>query len=223
MKMSSTSKRPIAAPRPGRRREEARTLFRNAILESAEAVFAERGFHAARIQDIAKRAGVGVGTVYNHFEQKEDVFRALIDERTEGMLATLAPHTADATRFAAALEARIGRLLGYVEQHRGLFQIVMTLGLSADSDDEAAKELCGKSVKRIERMRAAFREIVEAGIESGDLDANDPADLAAFLAGSIRSLIFPHLLAGAPLVPRAPLIVALFLGGAGRSRRRRSP
>lgn len=223
MKMSSTSKRPGVPARPGRRREEARALFRNAILESAEAVFAERGFHAARIQDIAKRAGVGVGTVYNHFEQKEDVFRALIDERTEEMLATLALLTTDETRFSASLEARVGRLLAYVEQHRGLFQIIMTLGLTADPADEGAKELCGKSVKRIERMRAAFREIVAEGIASRDLEDHDPADLAAFLAGAIRSLIFPHLLAGAPLVPRGPLIVALFLGGAGRSPRRRSP
>src|SRR5262249_11395598 len=63
-----------------RRREEARALFRNAILEAAEEVFAERGFHGARIQDIAARARLAVGTVYNHFGQKEDVLRALLEE-----------------------------------------------------------------------------------------------------------------------------------------------
>ena len=57
-------------------RSEAKALFRNAILDAAEIVFAERGFHEARIQDIAARARIAVGTVYNHFETKEDVLAA---------------------------------------------------------------------------------------------------------------------------------------------------
>ena len=64
-------------------REEAKQLFRNAILEAAEIVFSERGFHAARIQDIAARARIAVGTVYNHFEQKEDVL-ASPDQKQSG-------------------------------------------------------------------------------------------------------------------------------------------
>ena len=51
------------APRsPPRRRDEARALFRNAILDAAEAVFAEHGFHGAHVQDIADRARIAVGT-----------------------------------------------------------------------------------------------------------------------------------------------------------------
>lgn len=196
------------------RREEARALFRNAILEAAEEIFAERSFHAARIQDIATRARVGVGTVYNHFEQKEDVFRALIDERTEAMLATLAPAPGDPAGFEAALLVRVTRLLEYVEQHRGLFQIVMSFGVSATVADESAKELCGKSVKRIERMRAAWREIVREGIAAGVLGGHDTDDLAAFLGGTVRSITFRQLMSNEPLVPRAPAITELFLGGA---------
>jgi AcrR family transcriptional regulator len=196
------------------RREEARALFRNAILEAAEEIFAERSFHAARIQDIAARARVGVGTVYNHFEQKEDVFRALIDERTEAMLATLAPSPADPHSFEEALLARVTRFLEYVEQHRGLFQIVMSFGVSPNVADESAKELCGKSVKRIERMRAAWREIVREGIAAGVLEGQDPDDLAVFLGGTVRSITFRELMRNEPLAPRASVITSLFLGGA---------
>jgi len=62
-------------------RHRARTMFREAILEAAEEELAASGFHGARIQDIAKRAGVAVGTFYNHFETKEDVLLALLDFR----------------------------------------------------------------------------------------------------------------------------------------------
>src|SRR5512147_1607985 len=46
-------------------REGARGAYRNAILEAAERVFARSGFYTTRMADIAREAGVGVGTLYN--------------------------------------------------------------------------------------------------------------------------------------------------------------
>src|SRR6516162_4299789 len=99
-----------ASARLPRRRDEARALFRNAILDAAETVFAQRGFHGARIQDIAAQARIAVGTVYNHFEQKDDVLSALLEERTEEMLAQLLA-TDHAPTFEARLRARVASLL----------------------------------------------------------------------------------------------------------------
>src|SRR3954469_24182181 len=48
------------------------------ILEAALAVFAERGLAAARLEDIAKRAGVSKGTIYLYFPNKEELFREVI-------------------------------------------------------------------------------------------------------------------------------------------------
>src|SRR5579872_3681161 len=92
-----------------RRRDEARALFRNAILDAAEAVFAERGFHGARIQDIAQRARIAVGTVYNHFEQKDDVLAALLELRSEELMAQLLPARGDPKPFTSRLRARVAR------------------------------------------------------------------------------------------------------------------
>ena len=89
------------APLP-RRRDEARALFRNAILDSAEAVFAHKGFHGARLQDIAARARIAVGTVYNHFEDKDAVLAALLEERSEEMLARFRPAPGDSGRSGRA-------------------------------------------------------------------------------------------------------------------------
>src|SRR5580704_891978 len=108
----SSARQGSAAPR---RRDEARALFRNAILEAAEAVFAERGFHRARIQDVAARARIGVGTVYNHFDEKEDLLRALLEERMEGLVAELDRRKEDPSDFERGLVARIERTLHYVE------------------------------------------------------------------------------------------------------------
>ena len=60
-----------------RRRKEARP---QEILDAALAVFAEKGFSAARMEDISRRAGVTKGTIYLYFESKEALFKALVRE-----------------------------------------------------------------------------------------------------------------------------------------------
>ena len=50
------------------------------IVDAALAVFAERGFAAARLDEIAARAGVSKGALYLYFETKEDIFRAVVDQ-----------------------------------------------------------------------------------------------------------------------------------------------
>ena len=49
------------------------------IVGAAMAVFAEKGFAAAKLDDIARRAGVSKGAVYLYFETKEDIFRAVVE------------------------------------------------------------------------------------------------------------------------------------------------
>src|SRR6478672_8571642 len=65
------------------------------ILDAAFAVFAERGLAAARLDDIAKRAGLSKGTIYLYFPNKEELFREVVHstviefiERGEAALET---------------------------------------------------------------------------------------------------------------------------------------
>ena len=70
---------------------------RQAILDAALTVFAERGYEAARLDDMAARAGVAKGTLYLYFKDKEALFEALVRGAVSPMLgqvgeATLAPN-----------------------------------------------------------------------------------------------------------------------------------
>src|SRR3954471_15422526 len=56
------------------------------ILEAAFAVFAERGLAAARLEDIAKRAGVSKGTIYLYFSNKEELFREVVRSTVIAMI-----------------------------------------------------------------------------------------------------------------------------------------
>ena len=69
------------------RRKQARP---GEILDAALKVFAEKGFAAARMEDIARRAGVTKGTIYLYFSSKEDVFKSLARESVGTTIAAAA-------------------------------------------------------------------------------------------------------------------------------------
>ncbi len=62
-------------------RDEQKALTRRRLLDSAEAVFARRGFHGASVEEIAREAGATTGALYSNFAGKEDLFLALFEER----------------------------------------------------------------------------------------------------------------------------------------------
>jgi AcrR family transcriptional regulator len=65
----------------GRRTQaERRAATRRALLDAARSLFAERGYHGAAAEEIVRRAGLTRGALYHHFEDKKDLFRAVVDE-----------------------------------------------------------------------------------------------------------------------------------------------
>lgn len=67
----------------------ARVEKRVRIIAAAISVFAEKGFHAARISDIADRAGVADGTIYLYFRHKEDILLVIFEEKMDELMADL--------------------------------------------------------------------------------------------------------------------------------------
>jgi TetR/AcrR family fatty acid metabolism transcriptional regulator len=59
------------------------------ITDAAVEVFAEKGFHQARISDIAKKAGVADGTIYLYFKNKEDLLLSVFEEKMDFLLEGL--------------------------------------------------------------------------------------------------------------------------------------
>src|SRR5688572_18397669 len=83
------------AAKPPRTRKVAAEARRQAILKAALSVFAEHGFAAARLEDVAARAGVAKGTLYLYFRDKEALFEALIRDAVSPLLEQM-------SRMAAA-------------------------------------------------------------------------------------------------------------------------
>jgi AcrR family transcriptional regulator len=113
-----------------RRRKEARP---DEILAAALASFAERGFAATRLEDVAARAGISKGTLYLYFKGKEELFEAVVRatllpniERLEAMAATFEGPSAVLLErllltFAAVVDSRVGAIPKLVIAEAGNF------------------------------------------------------------------------------------------------------
>lgn len=101
---------------------------RDQILDAAAAVFAERGFHPTTIRDVARRAGVADGTIYNYFGNKSDLLLGIFERMKQSVLAGDTPPPApEGADLRTLLRATLGqplRALG--ADNFALFRVVIS-------------------------------------------------------------------------------------------------
>jgi AcrR family transcriptional regulator len=197
---------------------------RQSVLDAAAAVFCREGFGGANIDLIAAEAGVSRQTVYNHYGDKETLFRAVVAEITErcntGVFATLATFPdhpqdleTDLTAFAVRLNmncicARDGKFLRRLVQNEGERYPEL---FAAWREDGPGKTWAA--------LAARFARLAHAG----HLDIDDP-DLAArqFLALNNADLQLTFLLGETPsdeeVTRSSSRAVRTFLRAYGRQR-----
>ena len=83
---------------------------REVIEQAATEVFAERGYHAASIDEIARRSGVSAPVVYDHFDSKLDLYRRLLERHRDELLALWREHLVPARRPRPPRARRLGAL-----------------------------------------------------------------------------------------------------------------
>jgi AcrR family transcriptional regulator len=151
------------------------------ILEVAQSVFAERGLEL-EINEIATRANLGVGTLYRHFANREDLLRAIVQCTVDDALAQLRSAVASAADDpVAALQELVSVGLRMHQQYRPLFAVIRDLRL---------KKLLTSSSGQT--MRAQFleipRELIDHGIQAGIFRDDLDVEMAAItIMGSFTS------------------------------------
>jgi AcrR family transcriptional regulator len=108
------------------------------LLDAAATVFAERGFGAASVEEIARRAGVSVGSVYAHFQSKQKLFVALMDRRRDQEVAATREHLSGG--LEAALDKLDRQLVDAADNHRAAL-LATEAWLYATRDDSFGADL----------------------------------------------------------------------------------
>jgi AcrR family transcriptional regulator len=201
-------------------RERLREETEDALLEAGEQVFAEQGVLGTRIEDISKRAGVAVGTLYNYFEDRDQLFTALMVRRRAELVKTLeaVSEQARGKSWHAEFEDVLRATLSYLERHRRFFVILVQGEMLVPRPSDAAARKTGGS--GMEDVHACMQRLVRRGVAEGALKPAHAELYPALLLGMLRSAIVQDRYAGTP----GPLLSLLepfrdfFLQGAGKQR-----
>ncbi len=182
--------RATLAARTRKCQAERTRVTRRKLLDAAKQIFAQQGFEAARLEDIAAGAGYTRGAFYANFKSKEDIFFALFEEwvgeRIDSFAGALRRHS-DPEKKLAALRTHYAELA----RDRRLVLISMEFKLFAMRHPEARARL----QSRHRRIRASFGELFSdlMGELGKTLEIAYPA-ASACLGAVAQGLLLEHLL-----------------------------
>lgn len=180
----------------------------DAILDAAEQVIAERGLERAAMSEIAGRAGVAVGTVYNYFPDKDGLVTALFKSRRAAIAPRIvAAGAVEVQPFEARLRAVVGGIYQVFEDHRRFLKIVF----DAEQQPPATSRDKGRTV--LTALRDALRDVLEAGAAQGAFSADEVDRLFFLLKGAMRGLMHDRLEKGGAFTDDAALLCDVFLHG----------
>jgi AcrR family transcriptional regulator len=194
---------------PHRLRDRLREETARTILEAAEAVFSEEGLSAG-MERIADRAGVAVGTLYNHFQDRRALVDALSCTRRESLFARI--DAALAGTEGAAFEAQLRAYLSALAEHGRLHGRLLAALVQAGEGPARVRP----SGSILDGFLARAEALVARGVAAGELRADGGALLAPALVGMARAGMVRAIEGQASWDEVVEGVAALFLRGAGR-------
>ena len=174
----------MAEPRYQRRKEDRP----REITEAAFHVFAEKGYAAARVEEVAKRAGVSKGLMYLYFRTKEELFKAVVKSvvvrRVDALLEVVAESELPSEEFMR------GPLLDFMKRVPGSpIAIVIRLLISEGQRHPDLVDYYWDNV--VSRGLAAISTFIERGVERGEFRKTAVSDLPQLvLAPMMLSMIW---------------------------------
>lgn len=147
---------------------------REQILAAAAEVFNETGYHSARVEDIATRAGIGKGTVYEYFDSKRQLFE-------ESIFYVLEKYLRETMEGANAIPDPVGKLRGVISLQASLMDRNRNIAsLLMKNNVDVHREMLDRLIDFRERVLDFIAGIIDQGIKEGVFRPVDPR-LAAIL------------------------------------------
>jgi AcrR family transcriptional regulator len=155
------------------------------ILKTAETLFAQGRYHEVTLDDICAKAGIGKGTVYRYFKDKEDLFWQVILSGLDEMVESVeAVGTADKDPGAGLREV-VTHIFEFFEKRAGLFGLMWSEQFRGS---EGKRRVRREWRKRDEAIVGVVAGFIERGTEAGMYATDFPPTAAArMLLGLVRT------------------------------------
>jgi AcrR family transcriptional regulator len=166
------------------------------VLEVAYEVFAEDGL-SVPIDEIARRAGVGAGTVYRHFPSKEDLYRAVVAERIREIVDQGRALLSDADPGEALFQYLRLMVLQWGAADRGLVDALAGLGIDVktvvpDAEDEYM-EMLDELLRAAQRAGTARTDVTVADVKAILVGCQAMQSYNADVAERVTGVVFDGL------------------------------
>jgi len=208
LRMSVTSPSPASAAPSGRGVRLPRSARRIQLLDAAQRVFVEGGYHAAVMDEIAVQAGVSKPVLYQHFPGKLELYLALLDQHCGQLADSVHAALASTSDNKLRVQATVGAYFEFVAREGAPFRLVF----ESDLTNEASVR------ERLERVTLTCADaIAEVIAEDTDLPADQAHLLGVALTGMAQVCARYWLVQGSS-IPRdeaARLVGALAWRGLG--------
>lgn len=161
--------------------DAAKGVRRNQFLEAGLQEFFERGFSLAKMENIARRAGVSKGTLYLYFDSKQDLFMEIVSSVALPRVEMLEEILQQADDFEQALELLVSALPLMIQDSKLPMLAKVLIG------DAFAFPQVIKRYRQdvIERALAGLTTLIEQGCEEGQLHTDNPHNAARLMVAPV--------------------------------------
>jgi AcrR family transcriptional regulator len=191
------------------------------ILSAAEKVFAAKGFYGSTMDEIAKRAEFGTGSLYKYFQGKENLYFCLIDEKVGEIMYLVRAELEKDLPPVDKIESILNLQLSFIQRNRDFFKIYIS---ERNRFEWTIKDDLGKGVhEKFVAYIDSLEEVMRLGIEEGQLKEMNPRDMAHGFVGIVNSFVFEWIMSprAYSLVSKGRTIMNIFFEGVRGPRMRR--
>jgi len=173
------------ASRRAERRSLHQDLSRSQLLDAAEEVFGQKGFHATTLKEIAELAEFSVGSVYSFFDNKDDLYLSVFLRRgaefMPGLRNAFAAHADPLEQLHALVEFEVG----FFRAHRHFGRLYLrSFSTSRPAPEMPESPLLADNLETAMEIQA---DVFVRGQEMGELRDGDPQVLARLLSGLVAA------------------------------------
>ncbi|MFW6189772.1 MAG: TetR/AcrR family transcriptional regulator [Planctomycetota bacterium] len=156
------------------------------ILDAAEPMFAEGRYHEVTLDRICEEAGVGKGTIYRYFENKEDLYHQIILRGLDEMVEWIEQVEEECEDPGEGLREAARRLTEFYTEHRSLISLMWSEQFRGS---KYKKQVWKKSRRKSDKVVKVLAGFVRRGVQEGRyrLGAFSPAAAARLLMGMLRT------------------------------------
>lgn len=161
----------------------ARKSRRDVIIEAAAELFAEKGFRATTVRDIAEVAGILSGSLYAHIDTKEDLYLEIVRRAANDFAAAVAPIVDSQASPDVKLERMIAAHLGIIAESRAWARVYM-------DDDNQLSQATRDHARQLRRdYERLWDTVLDEGMRSGLFHVEDESLTRLFILSALNGVI----------------------------------